>query len=164
MAQKSKAMMVTHLPLLLRVFTESEGDVLEMGTGYFSTLVFHWLAEMSKRRIVSYESQESWYQKALKYHTGTQEIIKVDNWDNAPIESQHWGMAFVDHHPNHRRHIDIKRLANNADFIVIHDTELEHDNQYHYTEVFPLFKYRYDFTKFYPYTSVVSNFKDLSNL
>jgi len=53
---RSMARMATHLPLLLRMFEMSSGDVLEMGTGYFSTLVLRWYCEMFERELYSYES------------------------------------------------------------------------------------------------------------
>jgi hypothetical protein len=46
----------THIPLLIRVFDISEGDVLEVGTGWFSTLVLHWLAHIYKRQVYSYST------------------------------------------------------------------------------------------------------------
>jgi len=159
-------MMFTHLPVLLRVIDVSEGDILEMGTGYFSTLVLHWFSDLTGRRVVSYETNPMWYRKVSKYNSGKHEVILIDSWDDAPIEKQHWGVAFVDHGPNGRRHVELQRLAkaNNVDYIVIHDTEERHDNQYHYSRIWDLFKYRYDHKKYVANTSVVSNLKDLKNL
>ena len=52
--------MATHVPLLVRVFEMSEGDVLEMGTGYFSTLILKWLCEMHDRTLYSFEGSRKW--------------------------------------------------------------------------------------------------------
>lgn len=161
--KKDMYRMATHIPLLVRAFVLSEGDVLEMGTGYFSTLVLRWLCEMSGRTLYSYEGKRSWYEIALKKAKPFHKIEYVENFDNAPIE-RHWGLVFIDHGPNGRRHVDIKRLANHADYIVIHDTEPESDKGYHYSEIWNLFKYRYDFTKYKPHTSVVSNKFDVCNM
>jgi len=57
----------------------------------------------------------------------------------------------------------MKRVANNADYVVVHDTDEKNDWYYKYSEYFPLFKYRWD-SKIYPRTTVLSNFKDLKNL
>lgn len=155
--------MATHIPLLVRIFTLSKGDVLELGTGYFSTLMLRWLAEMSGRNVYSYESREYWYKKAKAKETEYFKVFYTPNYDDAPIERK-WGMAFIDHGPNGRRITEIKRLAKWADYIVIHDTDIKDDNQYHYSKIWGLFKYRYDFNLYYPSTSVVSNFKDLGSL
>jgi len=159
--KKDMIRVATHIPLLVRAFTQSEGDVLEMGTGYFSTLILRWLCEMSGRTLYSFEGSKGWYERALKKSKPFHKLIYAPDWDKTDIE-RHWGLVFIDHGPNWRRHIDIKRLVNFADYIVIHDTEPESDKAYHYSRIFPLFKYKYDFNKYKPWTSVVSNFKDVT--
>lgn len=154
----------THLPLLVRMFDKTEGDVLEMGTGNYSTPILIWLCEMSGRTLYSYESRASWYEKAKRQPSPFHKVIFCDNWATADIE-RHWGLAFIDHSPGRERHTDIKRLANLADIIVIHDTEPESEKFFRYrSKVFPLFKYRFDFTKYRPWTSAVSNFIDVSKI
>jgi hypothetical protein len=166
---KQQSKIATHIPLLVRTFEKSEGDVLEMGTGYFSTMILRWLCEMSGRMLYSFESKEYWYNRIASKPKPYHKVFLTPNFDNAPIE-RHWGMALVDHGPNTRRKIDIARLSNYADYIVIHDTQPDHKNNiglpndYNYDSIWSLFKYRYDFTKYLPWTSVVSNFKDLKDI
>lgn len=162
--QFNQEMTASHVPLLTRVFDLSEGDVLEVGTGYFSTLLLHWLATMTKRQVYSYESKTYWYERAKRYENEYQHIILCESWDKADFDQRHWGLAFIDHSPKHRRPVDIARLADKADYLVIHDTDPERDNLYRMSRIWGLFKYRYDYTKMTPYTTVVSNFKDLRNV
>ena len=120
---------------------------------------------MSDRTLYSYESSRGWYQRAMRNPVSFHKVFKVDNYDQADIE-RHWGLAFIDHSPDWRRHVEVKRLAYLADYIVIHDTNPEFDGLktkkgYKYSKIWPLFKYRYDFTKYFPSTSVVSNFYSL---
>lgn len=155
----------THLPVLVRAFDLSEGDVLELGTGFFSTNILRWLCEMSGRMLYCYETGWSWYKIATRKPVPFQKVFKIDNFDEAPID-RHWGLALIDHSPTRRRIVDIRRLANLADYIVIHDTNPEYEGYgnrkgYRYGEIWSLFKYRYDFTKYSPHTSVVSNFYSL---
>ena len=162
------SLMATHIPLLVRVFDLSEGDVLEMGTGYFSTLLLKWLCSMTGRTLYSYESREYWYKRAKAHASDSHKVIFCPDFDKADIE-RHWGLVFIDHGPNTRRVVEIERLANFADYIVIHDTQpnpkgLDLPTDYHYEKIWGLFKYRYDYTKAMPWTSVVSNFKDLKNI
>jgi hypothetical protein len=145
------------------VFTLSEGDVLELGTGYFSSLVLKWLAEVSGRNVYAYESGERWYRKAKVKESKHYKVFYTPSYDNAPIE-RHWGMALIDHAPDSRRTNEIERLANYVDYMVIHDTNKELDKRYHYSKIWNLFKYRYDFELYYPSTTVVSNLKDLKNI
>ena len=56
----------THIPMLIKVFELTKGDVLELGTGYFSTTILRWLCQMAKRRLISYETSNFWYEKAIK--------------------------------------------------------------------------------------------------
>ena len=154
----------THLPLLVRMFDKTEGDVLELGVGLYSTTILKWLCEMSGRILYSYESKPDWYEKAVREESKPfHKIIFCTDWASADIE-RHWGLVFIDHSPLRERYKDIKRLANYADVIVIHDTQPESDKYYKYSTIFPLFKYRLDFTKYIPWTSAVSNFIDISKL
>lgn len=153
----------SHIPLLSRVIDLSDGDILEVGTGYFSTLFLHWMAHILKRNVYSFESDPHWFKRALRSQSKYHKIYKVDNWDELPAD-KHWGVIFIDHGPGPRRKIEIERFANLADYIVIHDTEPENDKFYGYSEIWPLFKYIYHFNKLNPWTSVVSNTKNLKEI
>jgi hypothetical protein len=155
-----RALVATHIPLLTRVFDKSEGDVLEVGTGYFSTLLLHWLATIKKRHVYSYESREHWYNRAKKFESKYHHIVFCANWDWLP--ERHYGMIFIDHGPNARRIIEIERFKDLCDYMVIHDTQPIPKNKnlptdYHYEKMIGMFKYRYDYTDIEPWTSVVSN-------
>lgn len=154
----------SHLPILIKVLNISEGPVLEMGMGLFSTPVIHWLCLDKKRTLVSYENDLNYFNQNKAFETPWHQIKLVDNWGRSDIENTHWGLAFIDHTPEARRSIDIKRILNKADYIVVHDTEPESEHKYHFAEIYPLFKYRYNYQRQKPFTTVLSNFKDLINL
>jgi hypothetical protein len=154
---KKIARMATHVPLLTRAFDLSQGDVLEVGTGYFSTTLLDWLCAISDRKLVSYETDPKWYEKAKRMQSDYHDIIFVENWKNIPLEEKHWGLALVDHDPHKERAITIERLKDNADYIVAHDTEPRSEKGYNYPRIYPLFKYRFDDKKVEPWTSVFSN-------
>lgn len=153
----------THLPMLVKTFELTKGDVLELGSGYFSTSILRWLCQMHRRTLYSYESSNFWFQKVIIRPVSFHKVIKVDNWNEAKIE-RHWGMVLIDHAPDKRRWIEIRRLANLAEYIVIHDSNLSEIKRYGYEKIWDLFKYRYDYTKLNPNTTVVSNFHDLKEL
>lgn len=151
----------THIPMLVKTFELSEGDVLELGTGYFSTGILRWLCQMARRILYSYESDDFWYQKAIRKPVEFHKVIKIDrDWSEAKIE-RHWGMALVDHSPDETRWKEIKRLASFAEYIVIHNTNPKEAKHYGYEKIWKLFKYRYNYTKLNPNTTVVSNFHNL---
>jgi len=159
----------SHLPLLIKLLEITEGPVLELGMGLFSTPFLHWACFEKKRRLLSCETKSRfntfWIfddkrEKGNDYSYHSFQFI--EDWNDLDL-SEHWSVVLVDHAPGPRRKEEIRRLANNADYIVVHDTNGRNDWHYKYTEVYPLFKYRYD-SKFYPQTTILSNLKDLSKL
>lgn len=155
----------SHLPILIKILQISQGPVLELGAGVFSTPILHWLCLEAKRPLVSYENIKEHFEMNKVFQTDMHKILFVNDWDEAKIEDTHWGLVFVDHEPNQRRSVEVARLAKTADYIVVHDTEPDHDYRYDFiNKAFPLFKYRYNYKRRRPYTTVLSNFKDLTNL
>ena len=153
----------SHLPLLIELVRKSEGPILELGTGFYSTPILHWLCAEMGRKLVSYESSEDYFAVARNYIADFHEVNFVEDWSKVDLSS-HWGLVFADHYPASQRIKEIVRVVDNADYIVAHDSEPRNDEAYKYSTIASLFKYRYDYTKFYPHTVVFSNFNDLSNL
>ena len=136
---------------------------MELGTGFNSTPVLHWLCNEKKRKLVSYESNPKYFATAKNYINDFHEVHLIDDWDKLDV-SQHWNIVFIDHAPGPRRVEEMVRLANQADYVIVHDTEGRSDWHYKFSRGFPSYKYRYDYTKAYPYTSVLSNFHDVTKL
>jgi len=154
----------SHLPTLIKVVQMTTGPILELGIGMFSTPVLHWLCYENKRELVSYE-QEDWYLKLFRYFNNDyHKIIEVKDWDKIEIERP-WDVVLVDHNDD-RRVDEIKRLVNHVNYIIVHDTGPGPitEAHYHYSKIFPLFKYRYDTEGTRNRTTVLSNFVDLNNL
>ena len=152
----------THLELLIQAIEKSRGKIAELGMGYYSTPYLHYKAFIQKRELVSFENNPKFSSYFEKYKNDTHKIVLVENWNDIDL-SGHWGVALIDHHPEERRVEEIKRLADSCDFIVIHDTNGRNERYFHFNTIFPLFKYRIDFTKEYPQTTLVSNFNDLKD-
>lgn len=151
----------SYIPLLIRALAEVPGDVLEMGTGVVSSQVLHWMCLDQDRQLVSYENNDYYYQIAKKCEADFHQIIFVENWDDAEIDRQ-WGIALIDHAPAGRRWIDIARLANYAQVVLIHDSQGRSKKHYHYDEILSMFQYRHVWWKALPYTTILSNFIDVS--
>lgn len=148
----------------------TSGDVLEMGLGFFSTPYLHYYCMLTNRNLVSYDNDKGWVKRFSvstfhnhKYQNNLHKFIYVPNWDDAQIEKP-WDVVLIDHSPSERRIIDIKRLANFAKYIVIHDSNSRHERDYHYSEIYPLFKYRKIWDKEERHADVLSNFENLDNL
>jgi len=154
----------THLPMLIKTAQMTDGPILEIGSGLYSTPLLHWLCYEKKRRLVTYENDFDYFNFARSFRSKNHDVRFVKDWDEMDIVNKHWSVVLIDHTPSIRRAADAIRLKNNADYIIIHDTEPEHSDEYDYDRIWPHFKYRYDWKGCKPWVTVVSNFKDLSNL
>ena len=161
----------THLGALIACMQRTKGDVLELGIGYSSTPYLHYQCEIDKRNLISMENDNGWIRRFAysdfymhnfdrsKYHT----FVYVENWEDAEIEKP-WDVVLVDHSPSSRRKEEVKRLANHAKYIIIHDSNKEFEKEYRYSEIYPLFKHRKVWTGDDRHTDVLSNFVNLDNL
>jgi len=152
----------THMTMLIKVLLMSTGDVVECGGGIFSTPLLHWMCKFMKRKLISYENVPSYYEFERMFQSPLHRVRFVKNWDDIDTKT-HRGVVFIDHHPPKRRMIEALRFKDSADFIIIHDTERA-SREYNRSEVLEQFKYRYDWKDCKPWTSVFSNFHNLSNL
>jgi len=150
----------THVGVLVKVLQMSKGDVIEMGTGPYSTPLLHWVCKGMGRHLISYEDNLEYYNFARQYRSGFHSIRQVTDWDKVGIPP-HCGVVLIDHMPSIRRGIDALRFKDSADYIILHDTEAV--KTYGYDKIWPNFKYIYTWKESCPWVSVVSNFKDLSN-
>lgn len=154
----------SHIPILIKVMENTTGDVLEVGMGNYSTPLLHWMCSDKKRNLHSYDNNKGYFdlfQNGLnEYH----KIYLVDNFDGVGTNNV-WSVAFIDSNPMDGRTPIALALANIAQIIIVHDSEHREERFYHYRKLlFPIFKYRYDYTKFRPNTSVLSNYNTLEFL
>lgn len=156
----------SHLPLLMAVMARTDGSVLELGMGYGSSLYLHWACAARPRDIVSYENSPEWYENFGRHFARHgyvwHQVLSVDDFALADIERP-WSVAFIDSSPAKTRVPLIRRLADWADYIVIHDTEARVESEFQYDRIYPLFRWRYDYADHAPYSAVLSNRVDLTD-
>jgi predicted O-methyltransferase YrrM len=152
----------TYLPVLMKLVDMTNGPILEFGTSAFSTTFLHFACYEKKRKFISYENNPDCYKEYKSFENDYHKIVFVKDWDSIDL-SGHYSVVLIDHDPASRRRFEIARLANNADYIVVHDAQPRSDFKFKYSIVFPLFRYRKDFNGEKPFTTVLSNFKNLSN-
>lgn len=145
---------------LIKYVLKTSGPILELGTGLFSTPILHWLALENNRELISYENYEKYYKLVRSFNKGNHKVIFVDDYDKAEIERP-WDVVLIDNGPEARRIVDIKRVANYAKYIIVHDTEPEVEALYGYKKAFSDFKYQLQYTKSKPYTTILSNLEEL---
>ena len=160
----------THLPALIKAFSKTTGDVLELGMGVFSTPYLHYACLLAKRNLVSYENFKEYYDFFVKYDYENEyhEINFVEKYEDADIErswdvDNPWDVVLVDQTPYSSRVETIKRLAERAKYIIIHDSNPSNNKVTHYSEIYPYFKSRADWNGDNNRTTILSNLVDLKD-
>jgi len=159
MSRKTDVLSGSHLPILIELLRATKGPVLEIGMGLNSTPVLHWICTHQKRRLLSLENDPSWIEPNKAYENEYHKVEFVEDWNKAPIDDTYWSVVLIDHRPAIRRREEAKRLKDNADFILIHDSEPEINKFYRYDTIYPLFDFKYNITKLKPNTVILSNSK-----
>jgi hypothetical protein len=152
----------THLPVLIHLIGITDGPVLELGMGLYSSPFLHWACHTSKRPLDSYDNEQEWFGLNGQYRSENHSVTLVDDWDKIDVKKD-WDVAFIDLNPVLRRKDMAARLADCAKFVVLHDSQGGDKNIYLYQEIYPLFKYKYNYDGAKPNTVILSNFVDLSN-
>lgn len=153
----------SHLPVLMRLVSITTGKILELGTGIYSTPFLHWSCFLSNRKLISYESEPKYYEKSKQYRTSRHRVRFIDNWDNLNIAG-FFDIVFIDLHPGFKRKDLAAKFKDSCLYVVLHDTEPDEDDCYKYSEIYQMFKYRYDFVKVKPNTTVLSNVVDIKKI
>src|ERR1035437_2347465 len=174
----------THNLNLIKAVSKTKGDVCEMGVGFSSTPLLHWIT--LGRKLVSYESDQDYFHFAKKFISDNHKVRHANREFTNIDYNRHWSVVFIDHSPrkqkkkkkNNTKDFKKKKKNNspkkpstrgddamkftNADLMVLHDTEPESAGHYGYDQVFKKYKYRYDWKLCKPYCSIVSNVIDIS--
>ena len=153
----------THRPALREaVLRIPDGLILELGAGAGSTPPLHEVCLATGRPVVTLESDRSWFERFVRLRSDNHAVLHVPSWtdlDNAILRQLPYTIAFVDHTPT-RRVTDIEWLAKQAKVVVVHDTE---SNDYGYDRMFGLFRHCVTYKGHTPWTSILSNFVDVSS-
>jgi predicted O-methyltransferase YrrM len=149
----------SHVSILAAAMTMTSGPVLELGTGYGSTLMLHGLCGASQRKLISLESDKEWMLKFLNYGRSWHSIRYTDDYADIIEYNNQWGLVFVDHGISEQRGHSV-RMLKDTPIIVAHDTC--HHFLYDYEPTLSEFKYRYDYKLGGPMTTVVSNSIDVA--
>ena len=140
----------THQPLLFGACLSTDGPLIELGTGFYSTPFIHAVSAAQGRPAWSVDTSRAYLTFMGQYESDAHRMMLLDEEmmmgddgkivfsdDQSPayfVERQtaflerHFGsitpgVVFVDHDPAFLRQPAIEWFADRADFIVTHDTE-----------------------------------------
>lgn len=171
MAKPYSGNYATHLGALIACVNKTKGDVLELGVGLFSTPYLHYACTGSKRKLLSLENDKGWLRHFkgsnfmhFLYSNDYHQLELVDVYEDSPLIDKEWDVVLVDQTPDLSRKETVKKLANKAKYIIIHDSNPQHERVYHYSEIYPLFKYIRVWDLDDRHATVLSNFVDLEDL
>lgn len=152
----------THRPVLREAILRiPNGIILELGAGDGSTAALHEIAETG-RTVITVENDASWFERFAHLRSENHHLVRVTSWTEIEVpflRALTYGVAFVDHAPAERRVVDIAWLASCARVVVVHDTECP---IYNYETIFDRFSHKTTYKVHSPWTSVFSNFVDVS--
>lgn len=173
----------THQALLVAALLKTQGPILEMGGGYYSTPIVSAFANAQRREAHTIETGPAVYELLKRFSSPFHKIWPVSGYDFAAdgrfmpradttraeymeIQSRfladfckegppRWSVVFVDHAPGYLRVPAIEHFAESADFIVTHDTELV--EAYGFEPCLSAFRHRWDSRLQVPHATIVSN-------
>ena len=152
----------THFPMLMKAIQLTNGPVLEIGSGLFSTPLLHWMCFKDKRSLTTIESYEHYLEFAKEFETDWHKVQFLPPTE-APTPEK-YSVVFVDHSPKKPRTRGSDALLfKDSDYIVLHDGGVDANPKYGYQEIYSQFKYVYHWNDIVPNTTVLSNFHELTN-
>ncbi len=115
----------SHLPALLACIAATEGPVLELGIGHFSTPILHAVCGAAGRLLVSIEKETKWLCQFERFRT----VGHLFRSDIPPdYFGQRWSVALIDDSPGgDNRAAHFLALKHWADYIVVHDYHRENE-------------------------------------
>ena len=148
----------THLQVVQACLEHTDGAVLEMGSGWFSTPMLS--AYATDRLVRTVEADPHWFLRVSQLGvcqpltSHRHQFVFVTNYDAAPIFDHFWDVVLLDHEPPARRGIDAIRLRTKCRLMIGHDSQ---HPDYGYEEAFGQFRYRFTDSRRIPWTTVVSD-------
>lgn len=153
----------THQRLLIGACLRTTGPILELGCGWYSTPLLHEFAMVQGRDLWTIDNQEPWLGQFHSLRCDRHRIIEIGWWwDLLSIEGipPKFGLVFVDNGQPAEREYLVRLLADRTAVFVLHDTE--EMTAYGYQRILPMFRYQFTDKSQPAFTSVVSNWEDVS--
>lgn len=126
----------THQPFLIEILKNTTGNILELGCGEGSTLVIREIIKNTTRKLVSLESDFSWFRKYAHLADESHQLYHVNASNEDTIETGNiwvdfiksmrlndFEVVFIDSWPYASRKLCFDYFLNKVKIIVFHDFE-----------------------------------------
>ena len=147
----------SHMPVLLQALKKTDGKILELGGGVFSTPLIHWICRIESREAVTYENYPEWYEFIKVYQSKYHQVELIKEWTNQGSMDL-WDVVLIDLTPDEKRKEMAKQFVQNAKYVILHDSNGRYNKIYHYETIYPLYRHMWTFDEVEPSTTVLSNF------
>lgn len=156
----------SHYVVLSSAIVIAQGKVLEMGCGWGSTPLVHYLSDDA----LTIDGDADWLARFECYRSPLHEFRSVEPtvaaWEKLAKKlaaEDHYGVVFLDQAPGEARVPCALALKDSADYIVCHDTCADNPGSggnYGWRQLDGVFRYQRTMKRMKPWTTVYSNFKD----
>ena len=143
----------SHYPLLTEMLLKTDGDIIEFGTGLWSTVLLHIFAS-PERKVYSVENDDFWLDKVLYLKNDYHLFFHNSN----ELPDKQCSLALVDASPQDLRMEHLRWAALHCEYVLLHDA----GHPPNIEEGDKLFKYKKFYKEFEPWTVLFSN-KQLNN-
>jgi hypothetical protein len=151
----------SHLPALLACIAVTDGPVLELGVGHFSTPHLHAICGAMGRVLISVESNNEWYHEMESRYETDMHGFFIGTPQGLEAFGKRWGVAFIDHSPGGENRANaFRQLIEISDYVVMHDAQKDAEN---FKAVEPMLEGLnwYLCTGYFPHTLVASKTRQI---
>lgn len=145
----------THMASLKRAVEATDGPILEIGTGVYSTPYLH---EVSKtgRLVISVEADSRWFNAAKgQYASRGHRVLEA-----VPATGE-FDVVLIDHDPEDLRMPALEALRGRFTYAVIHDTQPDTPEHREWKEVLSSFAHSHVDDSVLPWTTTVSDVRPI---
>lgn len=141
----------TFITPLVAAVINTQGAVLELGCGEYSTPLLHALCSADKRSVFTVDADVERINSFQEFGTSWHQMQCLSLSTKNSIKKRHWAVVFINKNIRKKYQDDLKKLYSNTDIFVIHDSnDIELD-------IVKQFTYHYIYDRYNNHTLLLSN-------
>lgn len=114
----------THQPVLFEMIRRTQGGILELGAGDYSTRQIHEVAK--GRKILTTDNDPVWLNRYSDIATDTHKFLLLNSKAIKQFyidDTENWSVVFVDNDTWLNRVPAIMKYRNTAEYVIVHDAQ-----------------------------------------